>query len=54
MIESIENIELKRFYQSVIQDLKSTQVSEEEGGILEQIFTQTAVDMLAEAGETEN
>ena len=54
MIESIENIELKRFYQSVIQDLKSIQVSEEEGGILEQIFTQIAVDMLAEAGETEN
>lgn len=54
MSESIENTELKKFYQSLIQDLKSTQVSEEEGGILEQIFTQTAVDLLADAGETEN
>lgn len=54
MSESIENTELKKFYQSLIQDLKSTQVSEEEGGILEQIFSQTAVDLLADAGETEN
>ncbi|KKO21190.1 MAG: AIPR family protein [Candidatus Brocadia sp.] len=54
MSDLIENTELKRFYQSLIQDLKSTQVSEEEGGILEQIFTQTAVDLLADAGETEN
>jgi hypothetical protein len=54
MNNSIEHIELQRFYQSLIQDLKSTQVSEEEGGTLEQIFTQIAVDMLADAGETEN
>lgn len=54
MSESIENTELKRFYQSLIQDIKSTQISEEEGGILEQIFTQYAVDLLADAGETEN
>lgn len=54
MSDSIEDTELKRFYQSLIQDLKSTQVSVEEGGILEQIFTQTAVDLLADAGETEN
>ncbi len=54
MSDSIENTELKRFYQSLIQDLKSTQVSEDEGGILEQIFTQVAVDLLADAGETEN
>jgi hypothetical protein len=54
MNESIENSELKKFYLSLIQDLKSTQVSLEEGGILEQIFTQTAIDLMAEAGETEN
>lgn len=54
MSESIENIELKRFHQSLIQDLKSTQISEEEGGTLEQIFTQAAVDLLIEVGETEN
>ncbi|OQX22706.1 MAG: abortive phage resistance protein [Candidatus Altiarchaeales archaeon A3] len=54
MNDSIENTELKKFYGSLIQDLKSTQISEEEGGILEQIFTQYAVDLLADAGETEN
>ena len=54
MSESIENIELNRFHQSLMQDLKSMQISEEEGGTLEQIFTQAAVDLLIEAGETEN
>lgn len=54
MSESIENTELRKFYQSLVQDLRSIQVSDEEGGILEQIFTQMAVDLLADAGETEN
>ncbi len=54
MSESIENIELKRFHQSLMQDLRSMQVSEEEGGTLEQIFTQAAIDLLIDAGETEN
>ncbi len=54
MSSTFENSELQKFYQSLIQDLKSEQISEEEGGILEQIFTQSAVDLLAEAGETEN
>ncbi|HCY77494.1 MAG TPA: abortive phage resistance protein [Ignavibacteriales bacterium] len=54
MIETIENTELKRFYQSLNQDLKSTQLATEEGGTLEQFFTQMATDLLAEAGETEN
>jgi hypothetical protein len=54
MSQSIESIELKRFHQALIQDIKSTQVSEEEGGTLEQIFTQIAVDLLVDAGETEN
>lgn len=49
-----ENSELIKFYNSFIQDLKSEQLSEEEGGILEQIFTQAAIDLLTEAGETEN
>ena len=44
----------EKFYQSLIQDLKSEQLSGEEGGILEQIFTQAAIDYIAEAGETEN
>jgi len=54
MSELIENAELNKFYLSLIQDLKSLQVSEDDGGILEQLFTQTALDLLAEAGETEN
>ena len=49
-----ENNELEKFYNSLIQDLKSEQVLGEEGGILEQIFTQFILDLLADAGETEN
>ena len=45
MTDSFENTELRKFYQSLIQDIKSIQISEEEGGILEQIFTQYAVDL---------
>ncbi|MDQ4121738.1 MAG: AIPR family protein [Acidobacteriota bacterium] len=54
MSESLETTELKKFHLSLMQDLKSTQLSDEEGGTLEQIFTQLAVDVLADAGETEN
>jgi hypothetical protein len=54
MNNTVNPEELNNFYQSLIQDLKSEQVSGEDGGILEQLFTQTAVDLLAEAGETEN
>lgn len=54
MSSLVENNELVKFYNSFIQDLKSEQLSEEGGGILEQIFTQTAIDLLADAGETEN
>ena len=49
-----ENIELKRFYQSCIQDIRNEQLSREEGGSLEELFTEWSVDMLADAGETEN
>lgn len=54
MTGSIENAELRKFHQSLIQDLKSMQISEEEGGMLEHIFTQAALDLLVDAGETEN
>ena len=50
----IDSRELNKFYQSLIQDLKSEQLTGEEGGILEQLFSQTAIDLIAEAGETEN
>jgi len=45
---------IENFYTELFQDIKSTQVSEEEGAVQEQIFTQLAIDLLAEAGETEN
>lgn len=54
MTETIEKTELSRFYQEMIQEIKSIQISSEEGGNLEQIFTQFAVDLIAAAGETEN
>ncbi len=54
MSTATENIELDKFYQSVVQDIKATQLSEEDGGNSEQIFTQFAVDLLSLAGETEN
>ena len=54
MNESIEIQELNKFHTSVIQDVRSTQLAEEEGGTLEQIFTQWSVDLMADAGETEN
>ena len=54
MTHTTANFELNNFYQSLSSDLKTIQVTDEEGGNLEQIFTQTAVDLLAEAGETEN
>lgn len=49
-----EHPELKKFYSDLLQEILATQLSEEEGGIKEQIFTQIAADLLAYAGETEN
>ncbi len=49
-----ENSELNRFYQNTHQELKNLQIIREEGGSLEELFTEWAVDLLAEAGETEN
>ena len=46
--------EVIKFYQSLHQDIRATQLSEEEGGNSEQIFTQLAVNSLADSGETEN
>lgn len=53
-MNSSEHPELKKFYTDLLQEILSTQLSEEEGGIREQIYTQIATDMLADAGETEN
>ena len=54
MSNVIETLELKRFYESLIQDIKAVQLTEDVGGTLEQIFTQWTVDLLAGGGETEN
>jgi hypothetical protein len=51
---SIENIELNKFYSSLMQDISATQSTDDEGAISEQVFTQYAVDLLASAGESEN
>ena len=54
MSTTIENIELYTFYTSWMQDIAAMQLSDEEGSNSEQIFTQGALDLLAEAGEVEN
>lgn len=50
----MDNKELIKYYQSLNQDIRVTQLSDEEGGNSEQIFTQIAINNLADAGETEN
>ncbi len=47
-------MKLEEFYKELLQDIKSEQAVDEEGGIQEQIFTQKAIDLLSDAGETEN
>lgn len=54
MTGHLENIELLKFYKGLQQDIRSEQITEEEGGTLEQLFTQQASSLLAEAGESEN
>ena len=46
--------EVLKYYQSLNQDIRVTQLSEEDGGNSEQIFSQIALNNLADAGETEN
>lgn len=54
MIDNSENNDLSNFYFALLQDITFNQVSEEEGGTLEQLFTRHALDLLTDAGETEN
>lgn len=54
MTGKFENTELAKFYKTLQQDICSEQVTEEEGGTLEQLFTQYASSLLAEGGESEN
>jgi len=46
--------EVNKFYRSFIQEIQARQLANEEGDSQEQTFTRYVVDMLAEAGETEN
>lgn len=46
--------EVGKFYKSFIQEILARQLANEEGDSQEQTFTRYVVDMLAEAGETEN
>lgn len=46
--------DVKKYYQSFQQEIVALQESDDEGGSREQLFTRIAVDMLADAGETEN
>ncbi len=50
----MENNELNKFHHTLQQDIKTEQLSEEDGGTLEQLFTQLAVTLLSDTGETEN
>jgi len=44
--------ELKQFYTEFLQDIRSEQLSNGEGGSLEQLFTKQAIDLLSDGGET--
>jgi len=46
--------EIEKYYQSLMQDVVAMQAANEDGDNQEQTFTRIVVDMLAEAGETEN
>jgi hypothetical protein len=46
--------EVEKFYNSILQDIKSEAQAVEDGGMYEPLFTQYAINLLAETGETEN
>jgi len=48
----MEQQELNRFYTELLQDIRSEQLSNEEGGSLEQLFTAQAIALLSDGGET--
>jgi len=50
----LENQELNKFYTEIQEDIKTQLISEEEGANPEQIFTDFALALLSDAGETEN
>ncbi|MBK5719545.1 AIPR family protein [Dysgonomonas sp. Marseille-P4677] len=46
--------EIEKYYQSLMQDIAAMQASSEDGDTQEQTFTRIAIDILSDAGETEN
>lgn len=46
--------EIEKYYSSLYQDIRSMQDSSDEGASQEQPFTQIALDLLSDGGETEN
>lgn len=46
--------EIDKYYQSLMQEVAAGQLSNEDGDTQEQTFTRFAIDILSEAGETEN
>ena len=48
------NTEMEQFYASMLAELKTEQTEREEGGSLEQLFTEWASGLLAEKGEVED
>ncbi|MVN91454.1 AIPR family protein [Mucilaginibacter aquatilis] len=49
-----ESAGINRFYSEVSREVRSTQLTGENGGTLEQTFTQWALNLLGESGEIEN
>ena len=47
-------IDIKKYYQQLCQEITSRQLANEEGDSQEQTFTRLFLDLLSEAGETEN
>jgi hypothetical protein len=54
MNETLESKELVKFYQEIMADVQAELQTAEEGGSQVRIFTQMALNLLADAGETEN
>ena len=46
--------ELSKFYNSLVQEVVTRQIANEEGDNQEQTFTRMCLELLSEAGETEN
>lgn len=50
----MENKELRKFYIDLEEEINASLITEEEGTNPEQVFTELALSLLSEAGETEN